>query len=204
MKNKRKTVGNILIITGLVMLLGAAGLFIFNMCENNHYDDEAGDLAERVKTQISAVPSSGNGESQDGQTVQDNGTELKAQLAGNASVDGILTIPSVNLEMAVYSTWNDELLRKSVCRYYGSPYTDDYVIAGHNYHNGFGKLRKLKAGDEVFFTDMKGIVTRYVVKQTEVLEGTDVTGMISGGWHLSLYTCTPGGKARFTVRCMKA
>ena len=66
MKNKRKTVGNILIITGLVMLLGAAGLFIFNMCENNHYDDEAGDLAERVKTQISAVPSSGNGESQDG------------------------------------------------------------------------------------------------------------------------------------------
>ena len=31
--------------------------------------------------------------------------------------------------------------------------------------------------------------------------GTDVDGMLSGGWDLSLYTCTYGGRARLTVRC---
>ena len=53
----------------------------------------------------------------------------------------------------------------------------------------------------MFFTDMNGVVTRYVVAQTEVLDGTDISGMLSGGWDLSLYTCTYGGSARFTVRC---
>jgi sortase A len=203
MKNKRRKIGNILIITGLVMLLGAAGLFIFNMCENNLYDEESDGLADMVKTHIGETSPSEQTDPADRQDAQDNVPGLKVQYVENASVDGILTIPAVNLEKAVYDTWNDDLLRKSVCRYFGSPYTDDLVIAGHNYRNGFGKLKRLKAGDEVFFTDMKGNVTRYVVKQTEVIDGTDVTGMISGGWHLSLYTCTYGGKARFTVRCMK-
>ena len=41
-------------------------------------------------------------------------------------------------------------------------------------------------------------------EDTEVIDGTDIDGMISGGWDLSLYTCTYGGEARFTVRCDRA
>lgn len=204
MKSKRRNIGNIFIITGLVLLLGAAGLFVFNMRENNLYDEESGDLTDKVKTHIGETSPSGQTESSEQPDVQNDEIKMKVQYVDNATVDGILTIPAINFEMAVYDTWNDELLRKSVCRYYGSPSTDDFVIAGHNYRSGFGKLKKLKVGDEVFFTDMEGNTTRYIIKQTEVIEGTDVTGMISGGWHLSLYTCTYGGKARFTVRCMKA
>ena len=78
------------------------------------------------------------------------------------------------------------------------------MIAGHNYKSGFGKLKKLSPGDKVFFTDMNGRVTRYIVEVIEVLDGTAVEEMITGDWDLSLYTCTYGGKSRLTVRCRKA
>ena len=110
MKNKRRKIGNILIITGLVMLLGAAGLFIFNMCENNLYDEESDGLTDMVKTHIGETSPSEHTDLADRQDAQDNAPGLKVQYVENASVDGILTIPAVNLEKAVYDTWNDDLL----------------------------------------------------------------------------------------------
>ena len=197
MKNKRKLAGNILIITGLILLLGAGGLFFYNMLENNSFDREAHGLTEKIKKEMNItddvpVPAG---------SYEVQMTELQPVEIGDGVFDGILSIPSIDLEMSVYDTWNDEYLRSSICRYYGSPYTDDFVIAGHNYRSGFGKLKDLEPGDEVYFTDMNGVVTRYTVAQIEVLDGTDISGMLSGGWPLSLYTCTYGGSARLTVRC---
>ncbi|MBO4242190.1 MAG: sortase, partial [Clostridiales bacterium] len=114
---------------------------------------------------------------------------------------GYITIPSQDLIMAVTSDPNDEWLRFAACRYYGSPYTNDMVICGHNYDSGFGKIKELAAGDEVIFTDMNGNVTEYTVELTEVLKGTDVSKMVESGYDLTLYTCTFGGSNRFTVRC---
>ena len=196
MKNKRNLIGNILLITGLVLLLGAGGLFLYNMLESNEHLEEAGKLTDKVKAEMSAIASENADE-----TEAVLPSELEPVVVEDGPYDGILAIPAIELEMAVYDTWNEDYLKKSVCRYYGSPYTSDMVIAGHNYRSGFGRLKRLAVGDEVFFTDMNGVVTRYVVAQTEVLDGTDISGMLSGGWDLSLYTCTYGGNARFTVRC---
>lgn len=203
MKNKRRLLGNILIITGLILLLGAGGLFFFNMLENNSFDESSRSLSEKVRSEMDAEADPESAGSEPLEMVRDQSTEMKTKQIGDGVFDGILAIPSADLEMPVYDTWNEDYLHKSVCRYYGSPYTDDFVIAGHNYRSGFGKLKTLKPGDEVFFTDMDGEITRYVVKQIEVLDGTDIDGMLSGGWALSLYTCTYGGSARLTVRCEK-
>ena len=209
MKNKRRLIGNILIITGLILLLGAGGLFFYNMLENNTFDDTSRSLTDEVKAVIGTFTEqeTEQGTGQAGNSaeprLQQQQTEFVPQLIGDGVFDGILAIPSIDLEMSVYDTWNDEYLKSSICRYYGSPYTDDFVIAGHNYRSGFGKLKDLELGDEVFFTDMNGVVTRYVVSQIDILDGTDISGMLSGGWALSLYTCTYGGSARLTVRCNK-
>jgi sortase A len=194
MKDKRRIVSNILLITGLLLLLGAGGLYFYNLSESNDYEQEAVKLITRVKSEIPLVEN----REKDTPIIQ---STLETKLIEGDNYDGYLTIPAINLEMAVYDTWNDSYLRKSICRYYGSPYTHDLIIAGHNYKTGFGKLRELKPGDEVFFTDMGGNTIKYEVKQTEVIDGTDINGMMSGGWDLSLYTCTYGGEARFTVRC---
>lgn len=200
MKNKRKLAGNILIITGLILLLGAGGLFFYNMLENNSFDREAHGLTEKIKKEMNITDDTDDVPVPAG-SYEVQMTELQPVEIGDGVFDGILSIPSIDLEMSVYDTWNDEYLRSSICRYYGSPYTDDFVIAGHNYRSGFGKLKDLEPGDEVYFTDMNGVVTRYTVAQIEVLDGTDISGMLSGGWPLSLYTCTYGGSARLTVRC---
>ena len=200
MKDKRRLIGNILLITGLLLLLGAGGLYFYNMVESNRQKEASDEAVERVRTEISRAV-----ESRDNSTPTDTSevTELEPVTIDGSPYDGYLTIPRIELEMAVYDTWNDSYLKQSVCRYYGSPYTNDLIIAGHNYRSGFGKLKTLTPGDEVYFTDMSGNVIKYVVSLTEVIDGTDIDGMISGGWDLSLYTCTYGGEARFTVRCTR-
>ena len=200
MKNKRKIIGNTLLTIGIVLLIGAGVLFVYNMAESNRQASDSLEITTKLKSMI--VPDeSGETSVSDEKTEASTPDSQKTVEIDGSLYDGILSIPAIDLEMAVYDAWNDTYLRKSICRYYGSTYTNDLVIAGHNYRSGFGKLKKLNPGDDVFFTGVDGTVTSYVVKQVEVLDGTDISGMLSGGWDLSLYTCTYGGQARLTVRC---
>ena len=78
----------------------------------------------------------------------------------------------------------------------------DYVIVAHNYASHFGRLKNLILGDIVIFTDMDGNEFRYKVAYIETLAGTAIEEMQSGEWDLTLFTCTPGGKSRVTIRCV--
>ena len=114
---------------------------------------------------------------------------------------GVLKIPSLSLELPIISRWNDARLRTAPCRYVGSAYTDDMVIAGHNYDSHFGRLKTLDIDDEVSFVDMAGNEFVYRVVETEILQPTAIEEMQSGDWDLTLFTCTIGGRTRVTVRC---
>jgi len=203
MKDKRRTVGNILIIIGAVLLLSATGLFLYNVISNNKQAEDSLELTRSAKEKIendeSDLPAD-SGETDRSGDSEDFSELMPVDIEGYPC-DGYLSIPAIDLEMAVLDTWNRDYLRKTICRYYGSPYTHDFVVAGHNYRSSFGKLKSLSQGDDIYFTDMNGRVFHYVVRQTEVLDGTAIDEMLSGGWDLSLYTCTYGGQSRFTVRC---
>ena len=206
MKNSHKTIGNILIILGVISVICAGCLFFFNMLENNRQKEFSEGITGKIKNSITveSYPDIKKTPEEDGPVQKDHEEYfLEVKDVDGYPLDGYLTIPSIDLEMAVFDTWNDEYLRMSLCRYYGSPYTDDLVIAGHNYRSSFGKLKDLEQGDEVYFTDMNGNITYYIVMETEVLDGTAVNEMIDGGWDLSLYTCTYGGQSRLTVRCSR-
>ena len=201
MRNKRRIISTVLIITGISLLAGAGFLFFGNMIENNNFQDDSEAVVSRVAEAISeTVETQETGIVPDEETEEDMPVQKTIVIDGEI-YDGILTIPEIDLEMAVYDTWNEDLLRKSVCRYYGSAETSDLVIAGHNYRSGFGKLKELEPGDVIYFTDAEGVVYSYVVDVTEVLPGTAISEMIENDWDLSLYTCTYGGQSRFTVRC---
>lgn len=104
-------------------------------------------------------------------------------------------------ELPVISSWDYPGLRIVPCRYTGSAYTDDLVIAAHNYASHFGRLRELSQGDSIRFTDTDGNVFDYVVSELEILEPYAVSQMTEGDWDLTLFTCTPGGQYRVTLRC---
>lgn len=114
---------------------------------------------------------------------------------------GILLIPEIDLQLPIISQWSNAKLLVAPCRYYGSVYTDDMVIAGHNYRSQFRKLASLQPGVALWFVDVKGNLFSYQVALCETLLPGDVDEMNSGEWDLSLFTCTVGARQRITVRC---
>ena len=123
-----------------------------------------------------------------------------AELEGETFV-GILDIPALGLELPVYNDWSYELMRSAPCRYSGTAYAKNLVIAAHNYRSHFGRIEALKQGDPVRFTDMTGHVFEYEVGALEILAADDVQQMVNSPWELTLFTCTVGGQSRTTVRC---
>ena len=114
---------------------------------------------------------------------------------------GTVEIPSLGLLLPVQSEWSTDNAKYAVCRYKGSVYDYNLIIAGHNYTEHFGTLNQLTTGDEVIVTDMNGRSFYFEVANIETLGAYDVEEMEAGEWDLTLFTCTIGGANRVTVRC---
>ena len=205
--NKFLSIGNALIITGAALLLASGVWYLYNSAEDLKAEEASARLADQVKVELSATaPSTSSALFEDeaaaaGILGSEADGSNSLMVFDDEQVDGLLSIPAIELEMAVIDNWSEQNLKRSICRYYGSSSTNDLVIAGHNYKSGFGKLKHLSVGDSVYFTDMSGNVQAYEVAVIEVISGTDVPSMIKDGWDLSLFTCTYGGVDRLTVRC---
>ena len=133
--------------------------------------------------------------------VVDPGMEMpETEIDGRRYV-GVLSIPSLDLELPVQSGWDYKKLKISPCRYVGTPYLGNFVIASHNYDRHFGRLKQLSPHDAVFFTDMNGNLFSYEVAEVLILPPNAVGEMKSGEYPLTLFTCTIGGRTRVTVRC---
>jgi sortase A len=131
----------------------------------------------------------------------DPNMEMPILHKGGHDYIGTLKIKALGLKLPIMSEWDYPSLRIAPCRYTGSAYKENMVIAAHNYDTHFGRLKKLKLGDKVTFTDVDGNVFHYEVSDLEVLQPTDIEGMTDSGYALTLFTCTIGGKTRVTVRC---
>ena len=113
---------------------------------------------------------------------------------------GIITIPSLDIELPVLNEWSYANLRVSPCRMCGSAYTDDLVLLAHNYNTHFGRIKTLEPGDIVIFTDMDGAVFVYEVDEQQILAPTAVEYVTASDWDLTMFTCTIGGRTRVVVR----
>lgn len=129
--------------------------------------------------------------------------QMPVQTIDGQDYIGTLEIDCLGLSLPVISQWSYPGLRIAPCRYAGSAYQNNMVIAAHNYASHFGRLKTLVPGDAVAFTDADGNVFRYQVAEIEILPPYSTQEMTDGNWDLSLFTCTIGGQARVTVRCQR-
>lgn len=196
----RKGIGISCIILGFLCILTAVGFVAYNRMEADNGEKDAHSLLQELQAGMD-----GAGDMQTDVPVEIGQESLVPQMltvpVGDYESIGILSIPVLELELPVLMDWSYEKLRKAPCHYYGSYYEPDFVIAAHNYAPHFGRLSKLQAGDLVMFTDVTGAVYCYEVVLLETLAPTATKEMITSGFDLSLYTCTPGGANRVTVRC---
>ena len=215
--------GNALIVPGVLLILAAMALTAYNLWD----EAQAAQAADQALTLImqelptvsapttdeptpdtptfdapgSDVPLPSMDEVEIPNYILNPEMDMPQQTVDGLSYIGILEIPALNLSLPIISQWSSSASKTAPCRYVGSAYTNDLVIAGHNYRSHFANLKNVPEGSPVYFTDMDGNRFEYRVAVIETLHGTDVEAMTGGGWDLSLFTCTMNGQYRATVRC---
>lgn len=206
---KKNRIGNILKGVGLILVTAAVLLLVYNLWDGHRArESEEAILAEYLQENKKASESPDASDKEDKQNIPDyllnpdmDMPEYTLKSLGDVACIGILEIPALDLELPVISSWSYSSLRLAPCRYSGSAYKGDLVIAAHNYQSHFGGLRTLPEGSEVFFTDAVGNRFSYYVAVTEALTPWSVDDMTSGEWPLTLFTCTLDSQNRVTVRC---
>ena len=209
---------------GCLLLVGALGLVLYNLYEDQFAGKSSlkildeidpdravsgGDKAQEESEEQLLIRCDEEGEAVTGMIPENKvplfidfpSMEMPVKVIDGEEYIGYLTIPSIDRELPVTSTWSYPLLRIAPGRYTGSVYSHDIVICGHNYDRHFGEIKNLQEGAEVFFTDMAGNRFGYSVLGVEQLEPYDSEEMTSGDWDLTFFTCTLGGAHRVTVRC---
>ena len=194
-KVKKSTV---FLVIGCLLLLAALGLTIYNIWDNWR----AGRAAESIAVQFAQLSLAHVDREQEiPEYILNPDMDMPSATVDGHEYIGMLEVPALGLKLPVMAEWSYANLKLSPCRYDGSAYKNNLVIAAHNYKSHFGGIKNLKVGDFVIFTDALGNVFSYKVLDKEMLEADDITDMIAGDWDLTLFTCTTGGQFRVAVRC---
>ena len=188
---------------GLLLLAAALFLSAYNEMESHEARNSAQQVIEQMcqtlptetaaETEAPAIP----------EYLLDADREMPVQTINDRDYIGVLTIPSLELELPVLSQWDYPALKVAPCRYSGSLYQDNLIICAHNYASHFGKLKNLRVGDTAIFTDMDENVVRFQLAAQETIQPEDLEAMEAGDWDLTLFTCTVGGQSRVTVRFVR-
>lgn len=222
----------ILVISGILLIASAIGLCLNNLYENQKAFEHSQTALAELKEIIPDIPEKPKEtytehlkkieensqksiiddfqEEEEQKEKEKNGEvppEMPAlQLDGNYYC-GYLTLDTLGLELPVLNTWSYPNLNIAPCRYEGTPDTNDFIIAAHNYNSHFGQIKYLSEGDEIIFTDCQGEKYHYNVIYTEYIDGYNVEQMSENTdtlWDLTLFTCTLNGQSRVTVRAKLA
>lgn len=211
---KHKKTSGVLMCLGLLSLLVSALFALYNVWDMQR----AGESAHQVMTQLEEViperklspvkiPVGAADIPEQPLEVPDYllvpDMEMPEQMIEGTAYIGVLEIPDLALSLPVASSWSYPQLRNTPCRYVGSAYSDDMVIAAHNYAQHFGNLGKLYLDSEILFTDVQGNVFQYRVSEFETLQPTAIAEMTGYNGGITLFTCTLGGQTRFTLRAVR-
>ena len=198
-----KTKYKVMLGAGLLLIAAALALAAYNVIDAQRAARSAAQALEALSQTTAASAAEPEEASADDAPAYLADPEMPmptVSFDGNDYI-GRVDIPSLGLSLPVISEWSYPRLKIAPCRYTGSAYLDNLIIAAHNYGSHFGNLNRLNNGDTVTFTDVDGNQFTYAVSLIEDLPGTAIEEMQAGEWDLTLFTCTLGGRSRVTVRC---
>lgn len=197
----RRIIGFVFLALGMAFVF-AAGLFTGTFVLDERFADvQAMSVNSATKGYLSSVQGFYSGQDVPADYELDPTRDMPGVVIDGLTVIGNVRVDSVGIDVSVAESWETEAAGRVPCRYSGSAYTKDMVVAGHNYRSHFGSLSGVEVDDGVVFTDMDGNEFYYRVTGIETIHGADVKGLEAGDWDLTLFTCTLGGRDRVVVRC---
>lgn len=208
----KKRAGSVFVVIGAVLMLSALLLFVYNTIEAKI----AGNASEGALSAIQNVIEHPAENPLDEMAPDKDSTKPTEAVAESLLTEpetletveiegydyiGYLSIPAFELELPVMAQISEDRLYKAPCLQFGSPITDDAVIAGHNYKYHFLPLHNIQEGEKVTFTYMNGFVVEYAVVLRTIIHPTDIAAVQESEHDLVMYTCTSGGSSRVAVYC---
>lgn len=199
----RNKLGKVCIFLGVLMLCASVSLYLHNIRQDHRAGLQAQAALQEIAARLPEKPS------QEALTerltpleFRDSGAfEMTEVVINGYGYIGYLSLPTLELNLPIMGEWDGTRLQIAPCRYFGSVNGEDLVLMAHNYDTHFGRIKNLKAGDPVLFTDMDGITTGYQVISQDILAPDAVEEMTAGDFALTLFTCTYGGENRVSVYC---
>lgn len=205
MKNKK---GLIPIILGILLLSAAVVLAVYNISTEKNAEKNSHNALSGI---LNSIPEIKKAEEYKYSIITDDTPNYVINpdiQMPQISVDGTeyiatISIPTLNIELPVCKEYSEVNLKNAPCRYYGSIYTDDFIICAHNYKKHFKYLDSLKVGDSVYLVDMDGNMFSYRLTELVTLDPDNVSAFYDGEWDLTLFTCTKSGAKRIVARFEK-
>jgi len=219
-RQKRSRFGTALIFLGVVAIIAAAGVWMYNELENRRVQQFSeqktqqlleiislgghnGDDEGNGDADVEPTPATPGGDAPDEDTLDEShNDDVQFVILDGEAYIGILRIPVLLLNLPVNNIWSYSRLKNSPCRYSGSVQEMDFVIAAHSYKTHFGRLNSLRIGDDVIFTDVEGNVHNFYVVAKEVIRPSETESVMDSPYDLTLFSCTYDSRSRVVVRCM--
>lgn len=119
---------------------------------------------------------------------------------------GTISIPKLNIQYPVFFNFDNELLKISLCRFFGPNFGENgnICIAGHNYDNNkfFSNISSLNINDEILLTNNLNKVFCYYVKKIYEVKPDDLSPIYSyddNKKQLTLVTCNNKNNNRIII-----
>lgn len=208
----KRRIGKAFVVIGAVLMASALLLFLYNAMESKEAGQASANALASIRDAIQNPTAPADGETlpEDDQTQPTEETapetipeptELTIVEVDGYNYIGFISVPNLEMELPVMEDWSMEQLQTAPCLQYGSPITDDAVIAAHNFDDHFKPLHHIEPGERVDFVDNSGYVFEYEVVKVKTMDPTNVYEVIESEHDLILYTCTTGGQYRVVVFC---
>lgn len=204
----RRKIGIVCMLLGMLLVLNAALLFLWNRVEEAKAGEYTRNLMPVIREEIQQKCQTSTPVPEISENVPvellspEDLVMTEKEIDGNSYI-GYLSIPDLNLDLPVMADWSYQKLGFSPCRYSGTLRGKDLVLMAHSYSTHFGQLTKLTEGSRLQFVDMDGNTWKYEVAVIDILDPYAVEEMIAGEYDLTLFTCTSNSTHRVTVRCNK-
>ena len=121
--------GSIFIIIGLLLLVAALLLTCFNLYDQFRGERSVDNIMDKMILK-NREHSLQEGEIPD--YILNPDMEMPVETIDGRDFIGTLEIPSLNLNLPIISQWSYGNLRVAPCRYDGSAYKNDMILAAHN------------------------------------------------------------------------
>ncbi len=201
--NSSKRRGSVLMAAGAVFIAVALGMVIYNGYLERKASESLSVAEQLSEYEAGVLSEKTTAENEVPDYELNPQMELPTRKIEEESYIGRLSLHSLGLSLPVMDDWDYRRLKIAPCRYKGSPYSGDFIIAAHYYESHFGGIDGLQPGDKITFTDIAANSFEYEVMYVELLEDTDVELMEAGEWDLTLFTCTYDTENRITVRAKR-